>query len=243
MIKRFLGLLILLLISDSLIAQDIEVTVHDTNLQDTLGADIAFHFEVVNISNQVQNVFLVRTINSLPDPNWTSSLCFGENCFAPSIDSVITAPPFPEPPVNPGDTLKASVHVFPLSVDGTANVQVQIGTESSPNDRTTINVTAIVLPTSVGEDGYHQSNYFISQNYPNPFNPSTKIKYGIGEAGVVSIKVYNILGVEVASLVKEYKTAGSYAVDFSNTNLSSGVYLYSLTVNNYSETRKMILKK
>jgi len=222
-------------------AQDITFVPHDTFLQDTLGSEIIFDITLKNISVDTQTVFIVRTINDLP-ADWTSALCF-DLCFASFIDSIVTNGDFGSTPLAPGEEREVSVHVFPIVNDGTANVQVQAATTRNPNDRITIDFTATTLSSSVERDGNHLSDYYISQNYPNPFNPSTKINYGVQEAGSVNIKVYNILGVKVASLVNEYKPAGTYQVEFNGTNLSSGVYLYSLKVNNYSETRKMILEK
>ncbi len=85
--------------------------------------------------------------------------------------------------------------------------------------------------------------YSIEQNYPNPFNPSTKISFAIPEAGIVSLKVYNILGQEVKSLVNEFKSAGRYEVNFDASNLSTGTYIYRISVNDFSLTKKMMLVK
>ena len=85
--------------------------------------------------------------------------------------------------------------------------------------------------------------YELSQNYPNPFNPSTQIRFAIPEAGIVNIKVFNTLGQEITTLVSDYRNAGSYEVDFNASNLTSGIYFYTITSNNFSETRKMMLLK
>jgi len=127
--------------------------------------------------------------------------------------------------------------------EGTANVQLQAGTFHNPDNRITIDFTAIVFPVSVENEGEQPKEYFLAQNYPNPFNPSTKISYGIQEAGVVNLKVYNILGIEVATLVNEHKPAGNYEASFGKNELASGVYIYRLTANNFVQTRKMILEK
>lgn len=84
--------------------------------------------------------------------------------------------------------------------------------------------------------------YNLSQNYPNPFNPSTVISYRLPVIGFVTLKVYDILGREVATLVNEEKPAGEYEVEFNGTNLPSGIYFYQLA-RQYSETKKMILLK
>ncbi|MFH0736605.1 MAG: T9SS type A sorting domain-containing protein [bacterium] len=88
-------------------------------------------------------------------------------------------------------------------------------------------------------------SYFLGQNYPNPFNPSTEIKYQIGKDGFISLKIYNVLGKEIAVLVNENKTAGDYIVKFNAQiyNLTSGIYLYELRVNDFVQTKKMILLK
>jgi hypothetical protein len=83
----------------------------------------------------------------------------------------------------------------------------------------------------------------LSQNYPNPFNPSTTIHYTVPEKGFVSLKVYNVAGEEVASLVEGNSPAGSFTANFDAKNLSSGVYFYRLTGNGFTETRKMVLMK
>jgi hypothetical protein len=227
-------------------AQDIEVISHETFIFDTAGVttDIEFHFEVVNISNEDQVVFVVRTINDLPfpQPEWSSSLCFGALCYPPSFDSVATDDGA-NPPLAPNDTLIASVHVFPQAGIGTAYIQTQIGTFRSPDDRTTLNFIATTDPTVSVNDENILNSYSLSQNYPNPFNPSTKINYSVGEPGLVQMKVYNVLGVEVAALVDEQKSTGSYSVDFNASKLSSGVYFYSISANNFTQTRKMILEK
>jgi hypothetical protein len=87
------------------------------------------------------------------------------------------------------------------------------------------------------------TNFNLSQNYPNPFNPTTKISYALPKSGLVTLKVYDILGREAAMLVNEYKNAGNYTVDFSASNYTSGVYFYKLEVNGISEVKKMLLLK
>ncbi len=88
----------------------------------------------------------------------------------------------------------------------------------------------------------------LDQNYPNPFNPTTKIKYSFlsnvkRETSNVSLKVYDILGKKVATIVNEEKSSGSCEVKFSETELPSGIYFYKLDVGNFSDTKKMILLK
>ena len=85
--------------------------------------------------------------------------------------------------------------------------------------------------------------YVLSQNYPNPFNPSTTISYSIPEAGFVTIKVYDILGNEVANLVDEFKQVGKHDLVFNASNLSSGVYYYKMTSAGFSEIKKLMLMK
>ncbi|HSP88659.1 MAG TPA: T9SS type A sorting domain-containing protein, partial [Ignavibacteriaceae bacterium] len=86
-------------------------------------------------------------------------------------------------------------------------------------------------------------NYSLSQNFPNPFNPTTNIEFHIPGSGFVSLKVYDVLGREIATLVNEEKPAGSYEVEFNATSLSSGIYFYELKAGNFIQTRKMILIK
>lgn len=99
------------------------------------------------------------------------------------------------------------------------------------------------VTTSVKETGVMPSGFVLDQNYPNPFSPGTKIRWSVPEAGHLSIKVYDVLGNEVASIVDEYKNAGSYEIDFDAGKLSSGVYLYKLQSGNSVQVRKMILAK
>lgn len=86
-------------------------------------------------------------------------------------------------------------------------------------------------------------DYYLDQNYPNPFNPTTRIDYSIKSAGLVSLKVYDMLGTELASLVNENKEAGSYSVEFNASNLPSGIYVYKLTAGNFVSTKKLLLLK
>ncbi len=83
----------------------------------------------------------------------------------------------------------------------------------------------------------------LQQNYPNPFNPSTDISYTITKAGNVTLKVYNMLGQEVATLVNGYQAANTYKVNFNASGLSSGVYFYKLSTGSNEMTKKMVLMK
>jgi 5'-nucleotidase len=85
--------------------------------------------------------------------------------------------------------------------------------------------------------------FALEQNYPNPFNPATTINYSIPEAGNVEMKVYDILGNEVANLVNKAKAPGNYSAMFDASSLASGIYIYTLRANNFVQTKKMILIK
>lgn len=135
-------------------------------------------------------------------------------------------------------------------------------------DRKTLFITAgtnvykirLAPITKVKDKGYLPGNYKLYQNYPNPFNPTTKIRYTVAppnlskeKSPVVKLKVYDVLGNEVATLVNEEKPAGSYEVEFSSTNvtasggasyiLPSGIYLYRLIAGDFTQTKKFILLK
>jgi hypothetical protein len=96
-----------------------------------------------------------------------------------------------------------------------------------------INYSGIMTPTE----------YALYQNYPNPFNPVTTITYQIPKEGLVTLKIYDILGKEVTTLINEEKQAGKYSIDFNASRLSSGVYLYELRSNEYKSTKKLLLMK
>ncbi len=102
------------------------------------------------------------------------------------------------------------------------------------------NFTPIV---SVENDGVVVDNFSLEQNYPNPFNPSTTIKYSVPEKGNVTIRVYDMLGAEVATLINVTQEAGSYEINFDASKLSSGIYIYRLNAVTVSLSKKMMLLK
>ena len=99
------------------------------------------------------------------------------------------------------------------------------------------------IPTEVEDQSAIITEFKLSQNFPNPFNPSTSIQYAISSTQFVTLKVYDLLGREVATLVNEEKTTGSYEVEFDGNNLTSGIYFYKLKAGSFVETKKMILLK
>ncbi len=97
--------------------------------------------------------------------------------------------------------------------------------------------------TSVEENDQPVKSFKLFQNYPNPFNPATKIRYELPERSFITIRVYDVLGKEIATLVNEEKLSGSYEVEFNRNGLASGIYYYRITAGNFSQTKKMILLK
>jgi Secretion system C-terminal sorting domain len=243
-LQKLLAVVAFLLLGSNLFAQDIQIIAPENFIYEPVGTfEMVIDFEVVNISQQEQSVFEVRTLNDTL-PGWSSSLCFGILCFASDIDSVATTPDFLTDPLQPMDTLATSVHVFTDAVTmGTARVRIEVGTFHNPDVRDTLDFYYTTDPTVNVKNENIPAGYFLKQNYPNPFNPSTIINYGLKESGFVTLKVYNILGSEVATLVKEYKQAGEYKTYLDASRLTSGVYIYSLRTNNFVQTRKMILEK
>ena len=103
---------------------------------------------------------------------------------------------------------------------------------------------------SITQNPITVNEFSLKQNYPNPFNPTTTIEYTIapanyssGETSVVKLKIYDVLGNEIAILVDKEKPAGKYRVEFNASGLPSGIYFYQLNTGNYTETKKMILIK
>lgn len=108
------------------------------------------------------------------------------------------------------------------------------------------NVLKILIPDSVTsvKDNYEIPKTFnLNQNYPNPFNPETIISYQIPISGYVTLKIYNVLGKEIATLVNETKQPGNYAVRFSGKDLASGIYFYQLQSGSFTQIRKLVLMK
>jgi hypothetical protein len=148
---------------------------------------------------------------------------------------------------------------FHMDITLTANTSHQIAP-----DWTDLANTPVTIYVDVGIDGtiddtlqlknqitniedrgnlYIPKEYKLEQNYPNPFNPSTTIKYSLPKESLVTLKIYNLLGEEVATLINTEQTIGIYEIDFDASNLSSGIYLYRIQAGDFVEMKKMILMK
>jgi hypothetical protein len=125
-----------------------------------------------------------------------------------------------------------------LKLDGNGNGV----SEGSPADDY-VWVFIITEPTGIRSDDREVTSFHLDQNYPNPFNPSTTISYAIPKSGFVQLKVYNILGQEVATLVSEIKKQGLHKINFDASALASGVYTYRIKSGDFTAARKFILLK
>jgi len=133
--------------------------------------------------------------------------------------------------------------------------QIFYKSKSDPTKKLSLKIDARDLNTWNDSDNNYPKEFSLSQNFPNPYNPVTKIKYSIPSplvppfikggtnGGFVTLKIYDILGNEVATLVNEEQPAGEYEVDFDGNKLTSGIYFYTLRVGNFVKTKKMILIK
>jgi hypothetical protein len=118
----------------------------------------------------------------------------------------------------------SSIMILPFEfINGEISISLSVGVKEHQNN----------LPTE----------FKLFQNYPNPFNPTTTIQFDIPKASFVTLKVYNILGQEVATLVNEKREAGRYEAKFKASTLSSGVYFYRLQAGDYASTKKFVLIK
>ena len=128
-----------------------------------------------------------------------------------------------------------------------ASLSVYAADENQP-DSGTIDIEKVnwyygSSATSVEQQEGLANSFSLAQNYPNPFNPTTTIQYSILEASHVSLKVFDVLGKEVAVLVNQEQTAGIYTSNFDASNLTSGIYFYTLKANNFTATKKLMLVK
>jgi hypothetical protein len=138
---------------------------------------------------------------------------------------------------------QATAH-YVYYVDPVPGVSIQATPQNTfnPNGVWKYNSYTWTLATGVDDD-IVVNNFNLEQNYPNPFNPSTNIKYSLAERSNVSIKVYDVLGKEVASVVNTTQDAGSYDVEFNASNLASGLYIYTITAGEFVSSKKMMLLK
>lgn len=144
--------------------------------------------------------------------------------------------------ISPNDFAYARIKFRPDQINQTFTSSITI---TNTDSTITVNVTGysngVVGVTTITSEIPFQ--YSLQQNYPNPFNPSTKINYSLPNAQYTILKVYNALGNEVATLVNQKQSPGSYSVNFDASTFPSGIYYYKIKTENYSDTKKMMLVK
>ncbi|MGE5430763.1 MAG: T9SS type A sorting domain-containing protein [Syntrophomonadaceae bacterium] len=130
-------------------------------------------------------------------------------------------------------------YTFGLPYNGERNLTVSLQPGDTLNLEFKLNFLVDVEKKATPE----VREYALEQNYPNPFNPATSISYSLARAGVVNIKVFNLLGNEIATLVNNYQNAGSYKVSFDASTLPSGVYIYTIQSGGFRNAKKMTVLK
>lgn len=197
-----------------------------------------------NTGSTSLNFVIARVVNNLPAADWTSSMCVGTNCYSNLVDTI---PPRGQSPLTLGagqqDTLIVDFNGISI---GTATVVIRVWVNNTPSNFASDTFKVHLGPVGIRQISSIVDGYKLEQNYPNPFNPTTKINFSLPKNERVSLKVYDILGNEVANLINnETILQGSYSYDFnaSEFNLHSGVFYYILRTENFTSTKKMMLIK
>ena len=151
---------------------------------------------------------------------------------------------------NSKNDTSSSIHKYYYTLSSPVTARYVKFTTSTPSDAwifvdeyQVLSSDASITGVEDETDSSIPTKFELSNNYPNPFNPTTRIKFSLPESGMVTLKVYNILGQEVRTLVNREMSAGSYDVNFNASNLASGVYIYSISAGAYHATKKMMLLK
>ncbi|MFZ2322474.1 MAG: T9SS type A sorting domain-containing protein [Ignavibacteriaceae bacterium] len=143
--------------------------------------------------------------------------------------------------------LPAGVSIVISTLLGNSPILIDSGSYSLTNANIITQAALITnynnITTDVEVENTSADHYNLSQNYPNPFNPSTKIKYSIANNLNVQLKIFDVLGKEITTLVSSEQPAGTYEVNFDGKELTSGIYFYTIKAGNYTETKSMILIK
>lgn len=174
-----------------------------------------------------------QILNRYVSPGWDSiGMCTWNTCYAPSNYNINEICP-------PGvDTVY--IYFTPYMHPGNGHCTVRATNGSTTYDR---DFSVSADPIGIQQISSLVKDFSLSQNYPNPFNPSTKINFSIPKNEVVYLRVYDILGREVKTLIAEQLNAGEYQADFDAKNLSSGMYYYSLRAGDNVTVKKMVLVK
>lgn len=183
------------------------------------GFDMAVLYGVLEPADTLTHIESGELTHSFPNPFVNDTVFWNFTYFAP--DSSVT------------DTIYSLAN----SVNGDGNPFPQV---DQWNFGANFPVNIFNIPVNVKNETV-PSQFQLSQNYPNPFNPGTKIQYVVSDRSFISLVVYDVLGNEVKTLVNVEKPAGSYEVSFDGTQLTSGIYIYKLTSNNFVSVKKMIL--
>lgn len=145
------------------------------------------------------------------------------------------------------DTFKAYIPQQPINTKIYYYIQatsVSDRSTSKPITAPSGNYRFIVKePTIAGNEITMPLKYELNQNYPNPFNPVTKIEFSLPKSEFVSLKVYDVLGREISSLINEVRFAGKYSVEFNASSLTSGIYFYRISAGDFTEVKKMVIMK
>ncbi len=133
-----------------------------------------------------------------------------------------------------------AISVFAGDVDGDSDIDI-LSASALDSEINWYENLSIVSVVSISNEVPNE--FSLSQNYPNPFNPSTTITYSIPKESIVTIKIFNAIGEEIAALVNEFKQVGNYETTFNASSLPSGIYLYRMQAGDFVQTKNMILLK
>ena len=215
-----------------------------------LASQLFTGLELVLEASKSDESFLPQVSGIAFDYNPNNSI--GQKIFLPTFK--INGAPF-----NPAVSYSLTVNEGVFKILQTIGIQVQnvtptgipeyIALRDKITALGTVNYTSegrirdMNLITNIKNDLISQKKYYLGNNYPNPFNPTTKIDYTIPENTFVSLRIFDITGREVTTLVNSYQQSGLHSVTYNASNISSGLYLYTLNTGNYSETKRMVLIK
>ncbi|CAF3743568.1 unnamed protein product [Rotaria sp. Silwood1] len=169
---------------------------------------------------------------------WAADMCYGL-CY---VNTEII-------PINGTVDIDAGVAdstfevTWTTAVAGVGTQTVRLYNNDNPSQYREVTFYLRATTTGITPISSTVKSFELKQNYPNPFNPATNINFSIPKSQNVSLKVYDMMGREVAELVNQFMQAGEYRADFSGANLSSGVYYYALKTDEFTSTKSMMLVK